>query len=305
MKDIIIDPYSAHDIQTQVDKVLRGLGNPSPPLSLSDVRELLKLDKQYYSSTNDGPLREITSRIKIGAKQLTSRPSLIFEVIKKAQIKALWIPDRKRILIDQDVPEIKHRHIEAHEIIHGITPHHSRFLFGDDNETLRKSCHDILEAEANYGAGQLLFMRSRFLEIANDYSVGLNSILELYKVFGNSITMTLWHYVEEADSSVFGVVSKHPVDIGATCDPTSEIRYFIKSLAFRKQIASGCEVTTIEAMKMYSSPARGGPLGQGEVDLLGKDGKLHRFLMETFYNGYDALTLGKYLYPVTAKIAVN
>ena len=31
-----------------------------------------------------------------------------------------------------------------------ITPHHQLFLFGDDRETLRTSCHEKLEAEANY-----------------------------------------------------------------------------------------------------------------------------------------------------------
>ena len=42
------------DIEGQVDKILRGLGYPEPPLNLDDVRALLKLDRQYYSTTNTG-----------------------------------------------------------------------------------------------------------------------------------------------------------------------------------------------------------------------------------------------------------
>ena len=56
MKNPPIDPFAAQDIQAQVDKILRGLGNPEPPLDLCNVRELLKLDIQFYSSTDTGAL---------------------------------------------------------------------------------------------------------------------------------------------------------------------------------------------------------------------------------------------------------
>ena len=124
-----------------------------PPLNLSDVRELLRLDLQFYSSTNTGPLREHLSRLKVGAKQVVRRPTLILDVVRRSGLKALWLPDRKRILIDQDLAVLKKRHAEAHEITHSITPHHSAFFFGDNRETLRTSCHEKLEAEANFGLG--------------------------------------------------------------------------------------------------------------------------------------------------------
>ncbi len=41
MKNTIVDGHEAEDIETQVSTILRGLGNPEPPVSLSDVRELL------------------------------------------------------------------------------------------------------------------------------------------------------------------------------------------------------------------------------------------------------------------------
>ena len=100
MKNQPIDPFAAQDIREQIDKILRGLGNPEPPLNLVDVRELLKLDTQFYSTTNTGWLRESVSKIKVGAKQLAMRPALILDVVSRADLKALWIPDRKRILIN-------------------------------------------------------------------------------------------------------------------------------------------------------------------------------------------------------------
>ena len=83
MKSISIGAREKIEINAQVEKVLRGLGNPKPPLRLDDVRELLKLDRHYYSSTDDSVLREFISKIKIGAMQLILRPTLIFDVVKK------------------------------------------------------------------------------------------------------------------------------------------------------------------------------------------------------------------------------
>ena len=212
MKNRPIDPFAAQDIRDQVDKILRGLGNPEPPLDLLDVRELLKLDRQYYSTKETGWLRESVSKVKVGTKQLAMRPTLILDVVRRAGLKALWIPDRKRILISEDLPQLKRRHAEAHEITHSITPHHRRFLFGDDRETLRSSCHEILESEANFGSGQLLFLRERFPAEANDLPKNLDSVKALAKTFGNTLTMTLWRLVEEAhgEEPMFGAISPHP-----------------------------------------------------------------------------------------------
>ena len=49
------------------------------------------------------------------------------------------------------------------EIGHDIIPWHADMMLGDTEQTLTPSCHEIIEAEANYAAGQLLFMASRFL----------------------------------------------------------------------------------------------------------------------------------------------
>jgi len=77
MRNRFLDERTARDIDTLVAKILRGLGTPEPPLVLDDVRALQKLDRHYYSSVDDGPLREFISRAYIGAKQVFSRPTLI------------------------------------------------------------------------------------------------------------------------------------------------------------------------------------------------------------------------------------
>ncbi len=306
MKNHPIDPFAAEDIKDQVDKVLRGLDNPEPPLDLGDVRELLKLDLQFYSTRNTGALREFVSRVKVGGKQIAMRPTLILDVVSQAGLKALWIPDRSRILINEELHKLKRRHAVGHEITHSIMPHHRLFLFGDDRETLRTSCHEKLESEANFGSGQLLFLRERFVEEANDLPPTLNTVQKLAKRFGNTITMTLWRLVEEAHAGkpVFGVISPHPKRLCDDFDPTTPCRYFIESPAFRERFGIVTEVAAFEAIQEYVSWARRGPLGESYGDFVGCDGESHRFHMETFFNGYEALTIGTHRGLVPAQVAV-
>src|SRR5215472_11273655 len=100
MRNRFLDERTSKDIDGVVAKILRGLGNPDPPLVLDDVRVLQKLDRHFYSSVEDGPLREFVSRAYIGARQVFARPTLILDVVRKRSLKALYLPDRRRVLID-------------------------------------------------------------------------------------------------------------------------------------------------------------------------------------------------------------
>jgi Zn-dependent peptidase ImmA (M78 family) len=188
MKNCTVGEYEKRDIQQQVDKVLRGLGNPEPPLDLREVRELLKLDLEFYSNADDDVVKEIVSRVKIGLKQIVWRPTILWDVIKKASLSALWVPDRKRILLDATTPKLKHRWFEGHETLHSIIPWHEQFLYGDTAKELNPACEEAIEAEANYGAGQLLFLRDRFAHEAKDMPMTIATIKTLAKRFGNTIT---------------------------------------------------------------------------------------------------------------------
>ena len=294
MKGVQIGGKERIELDAQVDKVLRGLGNPEPPLCLDDVRELLRLDRQYYSSTDDGALREFISKVKIGAKQLFLRPTLILDVVRKASVSAFWLPDGKRILLDKELPELKQRWAETHEMIHSITEWHQLFLFGDSTRELNPACHDQLEAEANYGAGRLLFFRRRFEEEARDMDMCLGSVKALSTRFGNTMTSTLWRYVEQLGTQqpMAGLVTPcHPHRLPDDHNPTSPCKYFIESPAFRKRFGCVAEVEVFDALQQYCSKAKGGPLGSAEVILKDVNGMSHVFWFETFFNRYEALTL--------------
>ena len=82
-KNYLIKEKTAHDIDERVERVLRGLGNPEPPLRLEDVRELLKLDRAYYTADDPSLIRETVSRIRVATIQVYQRPTLLLEAIKK------------------------------------------------------------------------------------------------------------------------------------------------------------------------------------------------------------------------------
>ena len=163
-KGIILKPGTEDAIDKRIDRILRDLDYPEPPLRLEDVRELLRLDLKHYSSTNVSWLEERIHEFRVAGKQILARPTLMLDVVSKLKIKGLLLPDRKRILIDEDLPAPKQRWTEAHEVTHDVLPWHEGVAIGDKVRTLSIACHRQVETEANYGAGRLLFLGDKFVQ---------------------------------------------------------------------------------------------------------------------------------------------
>lgn len=290
----LVGLLEARDINVQVDRLLRDLGNPEPPLSLELVRELLRLDLKYYSATNTTFLQDLTHRFRLGAKQVVARPGLLLDAIKKVNLSALYVPDTQRILIDEDVPEAKHRWIEAHEILHGLIEWHSDFLFGDNQLTLNPVCDAAIEAEANYGGGRLLFLGDRFGEESRSEAINFDNIRKHAKQYGNSIQSTLWRTVEEREPNraIFGMVSIHPNHPSIGADEYGDGPRFIRSERFRKQFSN---VTADQAYALLAKHARwnkGGPVVDTQDALVDVNGDMYEFRIEGFSNTHALLTYG-------------
>jgi hypothetical protein len=295
-----VGTYEADDIRKLVDRILKDLGSPEPPLKLDQVRQLLSLDLKFYSLTNPTLLQEIAHRMKVAGKQVIARPTILLDVVKKASLSALWVPDGNRILIDEEVPDPKKRWIEAHEIGHSFIPWHREFLFGDDEYTLDPECHANVEAEANYAASRLLFMQDRFGQDCRDLPIGFKSIKKLSKRYGNTLTTTLWRAIEERDASkpAFGMVSAHPHydDIGRE-GAGKDVRYFIRSDAFRARFGHVTPAACWDFLSTHASRSRKGPLLQSSMDLFDSNGARHQFDIESFCNQYAVLTYATYRSP--------
>lgn len=288
------------DIVGQMDRILRDLGNPEPPFCTEDALHLLKLDRKYYSSVDEGFLMEVIHKIKVSGKQILDRPSLIIDVIKKAELKALWLPDSKQILIDQSLHRLKHRWTEGHEIAHSSIPWHRQFCLGDPAQTLRINCQEQIENEANYGSGHLLFLGGRFKEEASAFPCTIESIMTLRKIYGNTITSTLYRFVEQAHDHLpmFGVVCNQWFDESKEFDPLNPCEHLIVSEKFRSQFSDFNQHMAFDLMKGYCQHKRIGPLGSAKVTILDDNGKAHFFSMESHANHWQVLTLAVYQGPV-------
>ncbi|HAS88079.1 MAG TPA: DUF955 domain-containing protein [Desulfovibrio sp.] len=294
MKNIILDANTISDIDKSVHKILRGLGNPEPPLDLSTVLDLLNLDKQYYTNNDDGLLSEVINRLTVAGKQILQHPDSLWNAIRNFDLKALYIPEQKRIYIDGDLHKIKHRWNEAHEIAHEIIPWHTDILLGDDKYTLSNACHAQIEAEANYGAGRLLFLGKHFESAANDYDTRFKSILDLHNLYNNSITTTFWRFIEctHTESKMFGMISEHPYYPKSPIDPSAPCEYFIQSQSFADEFSADI-INIYKQIESCCSYRRQQIIGEGIIQIENTNGQVHDFSIEIFCNYYQALTLGR------------
>lgn len=299
MERVLVGDLERREIRTQVDRILRDLGRPEPPLVLADVRALLSLDLQYYSSTDPGLVAELTHRFTLFAKKgLPDLGNHLIAALAKSRLCAFWVPESSRILVDSDVPTPKHRWIEAHEISHSVTSWHKGFLLGDNSQTLDPACHAVLEAEANYGAGRLLFLQDLFSHESRALPLSFRSIIELSGRYNNSIVSTFWRTVEERDpeQAVFGVISIHPrhPDVGKHDGPMPW-RYFIQSSAFTQQFSSVSVEDVFAIVDKEATYKRVGPVVSANhvfTDVIGDDWE---YCILSHSTGHALLTLG---YPV-------
>ena len=297
-KNKILTNRTQADINRRIERVLSDLGNPEPPLKLEEVRELLKIDFGYYSASDPGLLQETIHKFRMGGHSFTLKANKLVEVVKKFDLRALFIPSQKRILLDQDEPSAKHRWNEAHEIAHSLFPWHEGAMLGDDKNTLIPSCHDELEGEANFGAGRLIFLQDRFTVEAIEMERSIESVKILAEKFGNTKTSTFWRCVETwgQDCPIVGLITghPHPDKRGVDFDPADPCKHFIQSPAFARQFSNVLETDTFDQIAEYYTRARGGPLGSDHVQLTDDNGDKHIFEFETFNFFHNVLTVGVY-----------
>ena len=71
VRNRIISARTARDIDSRVERVLRGLAHPEPPLRLEDVRELLEIDRVFYT-VDDPKVAGEVKRISVQDGRVTT-----------------------------------------------------------------------------------------------------------------------------------------------------------------------------------------------------------------------------------------
>jgi hypothetical protein len=291
LKNIHLDPYSAADIDTQVSKILRDLGNPEPPLNLEHVRELLRLAKDYYSAADDGFFKRWIHSLKLAGKQIAERPGFLKDFVQNFRLDALCLFDEKRILISTELPTPKQRWAEGHEIGHVIIPWHGPISLGDDKYTLTANCHETMESEANFAARRLLFLRDKFKLRAQSSAPALSHVMDLHKAFGNTLTTTFYSFIETLDVPAFGLITGHPKRPAKDFDRKTPCRHFITSPGFEIQFKNVTDTQLYAIIESYCGYGKWA-LGTAEKVISDCRNDHYVFQMETVFNHYDALTLG-------------
>lgn len=301
MKNLLLDARTACDINKRVDRIHRDLDYRGGKVTLAEVRTLLNLDLAFYSADDGSVLNQFVHKLKVGAKQVMRRPGLLLDAVRRFDLKALFVPDRKQILIDADLPNLKKRWSEGHEVLHSVIPWHGAYMLGDNHLTLAPSCHERIEAEANYGAGRLLFPVAEFKALYVAQTLNMERIKAIANHFGNTITSTLWRCVESDDRPCFGVIGEHPrrPRVGKT-----EVEHLIRSPSFAQRFQIFDENAAMALLRAYCGHQRAGPLGTAEILVRDDDGQEHVFLAETFCNHYHTLTLAQYTHPRTTQVSV-
>lgn len=291
MRNLYLRERIASQIDLQVEKLLRDLGNPEPPLHLDQVRDLLRLDLKYYSSADDGLITEVFHRARLGGHLIATKAVGFLEAIKRWDIKAAFFPEQNRIVIDRSVPEPKWRWSEGHEIVHSLIPWHRSLMFADSSKTLSPECSYKMESEANYGAGRLLFLRGQFLEDVRSSKPSWDHLKSLSKRYANTLTSTLWRAVESLEEPAFGIVGFHPHHAMKGSDEGHPCRYFIRSPRFISEFSGFDEKQGVAIFESYCRRNMGGPLGSKVAIITDDNGEEHEFLFESFSNTHECLTI--------------
>jgi hypothetical protein len=154
-------------------------------------------------------------------------------------------------------------------------------MFGDTEKTLTPACHEIMEAEANYAAGRLLFLGNRFIEEARSVEPTLASVKDLSRRYDNTMTSALWRFVEQAQKDrpvvVLVIGHPHPARRKADFDPSDPCRYCIQSPMFRLRFVALTQRCIFERVVGYCGAQQGGPLGEDGLVLTNINGAPHLF----------------------------
>lgn len=291
----IVTKATARKIDERVQRLLRDVDASEPPLNLDDVRSLLKLDRGYYSADDTDLLRDVLHKLNIGAQQVLVRPTRILDAVRERKLRALWVPEKRKILIDESLHELQKRWAEGHETIHSIIKHHSVLTLGDPEHTLSSSCLERIEAEANFGAGRLLYFGDMYLERLLSGEIELDRIRTLAHEFGNSMKSSLWRAVESLNCAACGVLSVHPWEQGVEKD--KRVDHFIRSELFRNQFARVTEDEVFRKLAKVVHRRGNGSIGDKDVVLTDIGGADHVFRFECFATKYGVMSFGRCLAP--------
>jgi IrrE N-terminal-like domain len=123
------------------------------------------------------------------------------EPLRDRLLGAVWFEERA-LFVRAGQSAARRRFTEAHEAVHVLCPWHAAALRVDTAEELFGSVAAAIEAEANYGAGQLIFQGDRFADEAALHDRSLRTAFALAGEYGASRHAAAHHYAESHRDAV-------------------------------------------------------------------------------------------------------
>jgi hypothetical protein len=202
---------------------------------------------------------------------------------------ALWF-DERMLFVERRQSRVRQRFTAAHELAHAVCPWHEAVLRLDTSAELFDGVAKGVEAEANLGAGQILFQGSTFALEAQSHGSSLITPFALAGRYGTSRQAAAHQYVEtHAGVVAMLVAGRWPGPDG--CLP---IWRSIESGAFRERYGSfarslsgGLAVRDAEGAQLAAAiegaRTSSGPV-EAVVTLLDRGGRARRFSAEVVNN---------------------
>jgi uncharacterized protein DUF955 len=119
---------------------------------------------------------------------------------------ALWFEERL-LFVDGTQSRARRRFTEAHELVHAICPWHEAVIRLDTRAELFGGAARGLEAEANYGAGQLIFQGRAFADEASRGDRSLTTPFALATRYGASRQAAAHHFVASHRAAMAMVIA--------------------------------------------------------------------------------------------------
>jgi hypothetical protein len=275
---------SRRDIDRLVEAVLRDSGFREPPVDIAVVLEVLKLDRSFYDLQDPGFLRSLGHRIVIGTRR-------VVELVGRIRLQALLFFDDRKVLLDKDLPRLKHDWASAHETGHQIIPWHREFCRGDTIFALDPAWREELEAEANYAASALLFCGEAFTADARDTEPCWSSIETLKRRYRRNLHSTARRYVRHGPELPMMLLISTAWWDPKPPDQPARVRHLVLSPDFESRFLPPDPDDLRKVVDDRTLERRGGPVGEFRCQLRDKNGDMQVFRAECFYNTYYVITL--------------
>lgn len=278
------DERTRSEIEAVALRLLREAGVTEPPVPVGRIVDHLELHRQFYDLQNPSFLDRAKHKIIVHGRKIA-------EMLQRIRLVAVLLYDEDRIVLDTQLPKIKQDWSTCHEVVHRVLPWHKTYFRGDTAQTLAPDWHELLEAEANYGASELMFCGPLFGREAKDLVPAWPSVEELVRRYGKSKTATLRRFVGHGPDLPMVMLVSTPYWEEKPPDQANRWRHYVPSPQFVQRFSSVEPGALLELIDRHSQQRVGGPVADFSCALHDDEGGQHEFHVESFFNRYYILSL--------------